>query len=287
MRKIRKLQLGCEGETHCYHVISRTTGRDVLFDFAEKEAFVEILHKRLRFCGLKALAWCFMGNHFHLLLEVPDQKSEVAKLSDDQCFDRLKILDDEVSTQILIARIAQFRRIGNLHGLHDIAEGIRKRLFSLSAFMKEFKMKMTEWYNRRHQRVGTLWETRFKSMLVEGSRALQIVSAYIDLNPLRAKLVQNPLDYRWCSYSEAVKGNEDAQRMIAYVMERENEEWESVIAEYRLLLYGLGQERTGGTHPDGVDVAKGGFTAEEIQAVWERGGALPTGNLDYDRQESW
>ena len=135
-------------------------------------------------------------------------------------------------------------------------------------------MKMTEYYNRRHQRVGTLWETRFKSMLVEGSRALQVVTAYIDLNPLRANLVQNPLDYRWCSYSEAARGNEDARQMLGYVMESEHEQWESVLADYRLLLYGLGQERTAGTHPDGVDKAKGGFTSEEIEAVWKRGGAL-------------
>jgi putative transposase len=280
MRKIRQLQLGCEGETHCYHVISRTTGRDVLFNFAEKEAFVEILQKRLRFCRLNALAWCFMGNHFHLLLQVPDQKSELTKLSDGQCFDRLKILDDEVSTQLLIARIAQYRRTGDLGGLSEIAEGIRKRLFSLSAFMKEFKMKMTEWYNRRNQRVGTLWETRFKSMLVEGSRALQMVSAYIDLNPLRAKLVQNPLDYRWSSYSEAVRGNNDARQMLSYLIEKENEEWESVVADYRLLLYGLGHERTAGTHPDGVDRARGGFTAEEIEVVWKRGGALSSWPLN-------
>ena len=135
-------------------------------------------------------------------------------------------------------------------------------------------MKMTEWYNRRHQRVGTLWESRFKSMLVEGSRALQLVSAYIDLNPLRAKLVKDPADYRWSSYSEALRGSEEAQWNIADVMEKVGAEWESVVADYRLLLYGLGQERTAETHADGVDKARGGFTPEEIEAVWKRGGRL-------------
>jgi putative transposase len=275
MRKTRYLQLGDEGETHCYHVISRTTGRNVLFNYAEKEAFVAILQKRLRFCGLRALAWCFMGNHFHLLLEVLDHKTEVAKLSDRACFDRLKILDDEFATKQLLAQIAQFRAIGNLRGLHDIAEGIRKRLFSLSAFMKEFKMKMTEWYNRRHQRVGTLWEARFKSLIVEGSRALQIVAAYIDLNPLRAKLVTDPLHYRWCSYTAAVKHSDtDAQSAIATIIDQENAHWNTIIADYRLLLYGLGQAQAKAQNPDGIEKEKGGFTPEQIRTVWEKGGAL-------------
>ena len=54
------------------HVVSRTAGREILFEEAEKETFTKILFKQLKFSGLGIYAWCFMGNHFHLLLEVHD-----------------------------------------------------------------------------------------------------------------------------------------------------------------------------------------------------------------------
>ena len=57
--------------------------------------------------------------------------------------------------------------------------------------------RFTMWYNHNYGRVGTLWSERFKSTLVEGKRfTLQIVAAYIDLNPVRAGIVRDPKQYR-------------------------------------------------------------------------------------------
>lgn len=51
----------------------------------------------------------------------------------------------------------------------------------------------------------TLWAERFKSVLVEGfGNALETVAAYIDLNPVWAGIVEDPKDYRFCGYAEAV-----------------------------------------------------------------------------------
>ncbi len=59
-----------------------------------------------------------------------------------------------------------------------------KRMWDLSEFMKTLKQKFTSWFNRLRARAGTLWESRFASVLVEGSyRCLLKVAAYIDLNP--------------------------------------------------------------------------------------------------------
>jgi len=54
-------------------------------------------------------------------------------------------------------------------------------------------------FNRRHGRIGTLWQGRFKSCLVESTGYLMQVLRYIDLNPVRASLVPRPEDYRWSS----------------------------------------------------------------------------------------
>jgi hypothetical protein len=77
-------------------------------------------------------------------------------------------------------------------------------MYDLSEFMKGVKQRFTQWYNREHGRTGTLWEGRFKSVLVEGGFAARVVAAYIDLNPVRAGMVSRPEDYRWSSYGVAM-----------------------------------------------------------------------------------
>ena len=54
-------------------------------------------------------------------------------------------------------------------------------------------------FNRRHGRVGTLWQGRFKSCLVDHDRYLLAVYRYIELNPVRAGMVNRPEAYRWSS----------------------------------------------------------------------------------------
>lgn len=195
MRRSRSFQLGEVGTAHCYHVVSRIVGRDLVMEDREKEYFRKLLDKQLCFSGLRALAWCFMGNHFHLLLEVPDKEAALEGWTEDDLLGRLEILEDETSTFMTINEIAMFRDNGNDEGIARIAESVRARLFDLSAFMKEFKQKFTVWFNHRHERVGTLWEGRFKSVLLEGGYAVQMVAAYIDLNPVRAGLAEDPKDY--------------------------------------------------------------------------------------------
>lgn len=85
------------------------------------------------------------------------------------------------------------------------------RMLSLTAFMKTLKQRFTQWYNKRTGRKGTMWEGRYKSVIVEDEqRALRTMSAYIDLNPVRAGLVSDPGDYRWCGYAEAMLGRAEA-----------------------------------------------------------------------------
>lgn len=55
-------------------------------------------------------------------------------------------------------------------------------------------------FNHRHGRSGTLWEGRYRSTLVQPGPQLLACMAYIDLNPVRAGLVSDPLDYRWSSH---------------------------------------------------------------------------------------
>ena len=92
------------------------------------------------------------------------------------------------------------------------------RMGNISEFMKTLKQRFSVWFNHTHQRYGTLWAERFKSVLVEGrGNALQTMAAYIDLNAVRAGLVSDPKDYRFCGYAEAVAGHARARRGLGVV----------------------------------------------------------------------
>ena len=93
----------------------------------------------------------------------------------------------------------------------QLRESFFRRMWDLSQFMKSLKQCFTRWYNAAHDCSGTLWEERFKSVLVEDGHAAKVMAAYIDLNAVRAGIVEDPKDYRWCGYAEAVAGRRRAR----------------------------------------------------------------------------
>ncbi len=257
-------------------MVSRVAGRELLFGDEDKEVFRIILLKQLKFSGLRALAWCFMGNHFHILLEVADKEGAMKGWKDEDYIRRLGVLRSEWSTHQLLGEVKMYRENGHSDGVSEIAERVKTRLFDLSMFMKELKMKMTLAYNNAHDRQGALWEGRFKSVLLESGDAVRTVAAYIDLNPIRAGLVEDPADYRWCSYAAALAGVKGARQALTFaVMGRQRVSWGKAVAEYRRLLFGSGEERMGGETVEGTNRWKGGFSQARIDEVLATGGRLP------------
>jgi len=263
------------GRARFLHVVTRTAGQEILFGDAERERFRAILFKQLEFSGLRALAWCLMGNHFHLLLELPDKEKALDGWTEDDFIARLSVLEDELSTRLTLGDVEMFRRNGHAAGVAEIAARVRERLFDLSVFMKELKQRMTLAYNYGHARSGTLWEGRFKCALVEGGDALRAVAAYIDLNPVRAGLTERPEDYRWCSYAAALGGMQLARTgLVTAISPGKQLSWMKAAGRYRNYLFGVGREVKGATTPDGAVKSKGGFTQREIEAVLAAGGKL-------------
>lgn len=62
------------------------------------------------------------------------------------------------------------------------------------------------YFNARHNRTGTLWEGRYRSTLVDSERYLLACSRYIELNPVRARMVEHPGEYHWSSYAHNADG---------------------------------------------------------------------------------
>ena len=112
---------------------------------------------------------------------------------------------------------------------------------------------------------------------MEGAgQALATMAAYIDLNPLRAKLVKDPREYRWCGYAEAMAGRRRAKeglRIVAAGNERVSpDEWtmSESLSKYREWLYGQG-EGNEGTDAQGRPKRVGYSRAAVAQVVAEKG----------------
>ena len=72
---------------------------------------------------------------------------------------------------------------------------------AVSKLMQALGRMYVRYYNHTYQRTGTLWEGRFKSSLIDSERYLLEMYRYIELNPVRAKMVEDPSEYSWSSYA--------------------------------------------------------------------------------------
>lgn len=247
-----------------YHCMSRVIERRLVLGRPEKEQFRQLLRACEDFCGVRVLTYALMGNHFHVLVEVPVrgdiQMSELLRRA-GRLYSKAFVAD-------LAIRLAQTHP--------DEAERLRarfiRRMGDVSEFIKTLKQRFTQWYNRRHKRRGTLWEERFRSVLVEGrGHALLTMAAYIDLNPVRAGLVQDPKDYRYCGYGEAVAGHGLARAGLGRVLESygQSSDWASAGRQYREQLFVRGERRR----------RRPGFAPERVRKVLEAKGQLGAADL--------
>lgn len=70
-----------------------------------------------------------------------------------------------------------------------------------TALMRDLGQRYVQYFNRRHDRSGTLWEGRFRSCIAESARYVLACYCYIELNPVRAGMVHHPAAYLWSSYA--------------------------------------------------------------------------------------
>jgi putative transposase len=161
-----------------YHVMSRTALEGLPFGDFDNDRMVEIIKRFSSLYFTEILGFCMMGNHFHILIRmIPDTH----------------FTDEEIKTR--------FVRFNGEEAFFNesLIPYYRNKWSSLSEFLKELKQSISRDYNKRHRRRGTLWGERFKSCIVENGETLINCLAYIDLNPIRAGIVERPEDYRWNS----------------------------------------------------------------------------------------
>lgn len=82
------------------------------------------------------------------------------------------------------------------------ADGISKMMQMLGRYYVQY-------YNYTYKRSGTLWEGRYKASLIDSDAYALLCYRYIELNPVRANMVQNPSEYPWSSYRANALGQYD------------------------------------------------------------------------------
>lgn len=298
---MRALRLLGEGRSF-YHCISRVVDRRKVFEGRDKEVFRKTMRNLEKFMGVRVVTYCLMGNHFHLLVEVPEPGS-LRPLSEEELRGLLPLLNDSGTVATIEQELDRARERGDAVWRAEILERYERRRGSLSHFIKELKQRMTLYMNKKLDRTGTLWEGRFKSLLVEGHEiSLMTVAAYIDLNPVRAGLVKSPEDYRWSGYSEALSGTRGAKlarRGLGIILsgclhDRElRTDWRRTQNRYRQFLYEEGEvheTQTGaesdvrGSLPAGatpssslgrIPTMRPGFASGEVENAIRTQGVLP------------
>ena len=265
-----------------YHIMSRTTGGERLLGDTEKEALRRLMWRLARFAGLEIRTYALMDNHFHILARVPSHDRFVEQFAgadgEDRLLDHLRLLYSRAYIAALRAELADLRQRGMPEQAQALVAGYLRRLCNLPVFVKELKERFSRWYNQHHARRGTLWMERFKSVLVEDGEALRTMAAYIDLNPLRAGMVNDPKDYRWCGYGEAMGGGTAARLGLCQVVghaERGEQAWTtpatargmSAAEVYRCWLFEDGKTRES-------DTSRAGISAGDSAAEKRRKGKL-------------
>ena len=285
-----------------YHCISRVVDRRFAFEPEDKEQFRIFMRMMEKFSGCRVLSYCLMCNHFHLLLEVTPRPQE--PLSDAELLERLGGLYSEAEVAVVAKELAAVRadlasgRI-KVQSDEDYAQRIHQRytyrMHDLSEFMKTLLQRFTRWHNTRTKRKGNLWEENFKSVVVEDGEAARTMAAYIDLNPVRAGIVEDPADYRWSSYGEAVGGGVkgDGKRareglVRAWMAHKgwgpDAREWDGkgkIHAAYRSLLLAEGEERA-----EWVEIKEGGGDeVKEVKKVKRKGMDPEQARVERERLE--
>jgi len=123
--------------------------------------------------------------------------------------------------QVIFSGESDMRRMLSLLEEHSMVQGVDVHAYvlmgnhlhllltprrdgALSLMMQSVGRSYVRAFNQAHGRTGTLWEGRYRSSLIQTERYLLTCMAYIDLNPVRAGMVEAPENYPWSSHAHYI-----------------------------------------------------------------------------------
>jgi putative transposase len=268
-----------------YHLCGRVAGMRGEYPFDDKRCRRKIIGF-IRFFAkvycIDVLGFCIMGNHYHMVVYIkPPQKMSRKELRVRATY----LYKDTVLDGWLAANWARFE----------------DRIFDVSELMRNLQSKIARWYNVTHNRRGRFWADRFKSVLLEDEQAVFDCLLYIELNPVRANIVERPEEYDGSSlyYREA----RDDRWMVSIKEVTKRPRRNDAMRDYRACIYYRGSVPTKENHStiskrllkqeedrgfaveghfrkrvrhltDGVVIGSEAFVKEKLDRLRETGGYL-------------
>ena len=213
-----------ENEAGVYHLCTRVAGAKgwyPLADATNQKKLLDLIQFYAKNYQCKIYGFCIMGNHYHIIAEF----LKPGKLPRKFLMEKAKAFYPRSEAHIALWDDDKWGKF-------------EKRLFNVSEFMRSLNRAFTWWYNTQTNSRGTFWADRFKSTILKSKQAIQECMLYVDLNPVRASLVEHPEDFVASSCHLRLIGKDKWLVDIKKIMRCENRK--ESLKYYRQLLYERG-----------------------------------------------
>ncbi len=215
------------GIYHCYSRCARGAylcgfDRETNMDYGHRKGWIIDRQNLLaRIFALELFAYAVLDNHMHHVIRT---RPDVAKQwTDEEVIRRWHTLHPQKSENGAVIELTDDHLAALLKDKAKIEEW-RRRLASLSWYMKELKENIAKRANRESGKTGHFFDARFNSPRIADALTLLLCLLYVELNPVRAAIVDRPEAYKHCSFQlrclahllrQKCSDNNDNQRQIA------------------------------------------------------------------------
>jgi hypothetical protein len=209
-----------EGQAAAYHVYGRVCGSQGEYPLSKplcRKTLIEYLrHYSSGYC-CQVAALNIMGTHYHAVIQFEAYRT----LSPEELRQRALLLYPNSQDQLDEWPQAKWDRL-------------QERLFDVSEFMRNLHSAFGRFYNKTYGRFGRFWAERFKSTVLENTQAMLDAMLYVELNAVRAGLVQRPEQWKGGSLYLREVGQDDWLMPLTSLFEKTKKR---ALTEYRSLVY--------------------------------------------------
>jgi len=200
--------------------VDRATGKS----YEHRREWVESrLLELVSIFAIDVSAYAVMSNHLHLVLRVDIYEANA--WTDREVVEHWHQLfkGTEVTQKFAKGELIESFEINGLK--HSIAQ-YRSRLSDISWFMRALNEPIARMANKEDQCTGRFWEGRFKSQALLDEAAVLACMAYVDLNPIRAKMARSPESSDFTSIQRRIKAacnGEQPKSLLPFVGNERND----------------------------------------------------------------
>ena len=217
MPRVNRREVFSETDVQVFHTISRCVRRNHLCgrdrrsgrDFSHRREWIRSrLEELAGIFAIETLGYALMANHMHLVIRTrPDI---AATWSDDEVARRWWTLFPQRRTSTGLPEQPTPEELNHLKNSPTGIANKRRRLSSVSWFMKCISEPIAKRANREDEVTGHFWEARFKVQPLLDETAIAACLAYVDLNPIRAAVAQTPETSEFTSLQDRIADRQSA-----------------------------------------------------------------------------